>query len=438
MSIIKEIMLVYVSVSGNGKSGNNGNNNKFYKMVLEDNGNLTKTYGRIGTKGITLNSNGGEKEFLKIKKQKEKKGYKELKVENNSIESNNKANLEQIVLSQIDYKDNESKQLLKYLVNQNIHNVISNTNIKFDIKTGLFSTPLGVIKEELVKEAKEYLKDILKYFNNYNANYLTKTTLTNVELKNFILLNENYFSIIPTKIADLRNFDNLLTTKEKINYQNDICDSLLTSINIIDSEKKQKISDNNIKEKFFNTKISLVKNKKEFNEINKYFKESKNSKHGNYINSAKIKNIYKIVIDKEEKEFNKKINNVMKLWHGTKVCNLLSILKSSLLMPKESPGQTTGYMFGQGLYFSNQSTKSLNYCDGMYWNNSKKTKNIYMFLCSVAMGKYQIPDGYNNKKLKKGYDSFWAKPGKSGIKNDEMIVFKNNQIRIDYLLEIEK
>ena len=41
------------------------------------------------------------------------------------------------------------------------------------------------------------------------------------------------------------------------------------------------------------------------------------------------------------------------------------------------------------------------------------------------------------KKLEKGYDSFWAKAGKSGVRNDEIIVFKPEQVRLDYLLEIK-
>jgi len=126
----------------------------------------------------------------------------------------------------------------------------------------------------------------------------------------------------------------------------------------------------------------------------------------------------------------------MELWHGTKVANLLSIFKSGLLMPKDTPGQTTGAMFGNGLYFSDQSTKSLNYCDGMYWNNSTKQDKIYIFLADVAMGNYEIPKGYGSKKPKKGFDSFFAKKNTSGVRNNEMIVFNVNQIKLKYLLEI--
>jgi hypothetical protein len=60
-----------------------------------------------------------------------------------------------------------------------------------------------------------------------------------------------------------------------------------------------------------------------------------------------------------------------------------------------------------------------------------------MFLCSIAMGNYQVPKSSTGKTPDSGYDSYWAKPSVYGIMNDEMIVFNNEQIRLDYLLEIE-
>jgi len=441
--IIESVMLVYVSIEGNGIGGNQGNNNKFYKLELYDDGTLVKTYGRIGTAGQELKSSGGKKELNTIRREKEKKGYKELKLETGSVSNTNesiKLNIEDIVLSQIEYKDEESKTLLKYLINQNIHNVISNTNITFDIKTGIFSTALGVVRKDEVLKAKKLLEDIKNLIHKYN-NKITETTAAAADLKQFKQLNEDYFSIIPTKIQNLKEFYNLLITWEKIEAQEDICSSLLTSLEFIEKEKEKAIDSSKKEskiEKIFNTKIELIKDKKIIKHIQDYFEKSKNKNHGYTTSSSKVKNIYSINIDKEQKQFNpKKLNNVMELWHGTKVCNLLSILKSSLLLPKQSPGEVTGYMFGKGLYFSNQSSKSLNYCDGMYWNNKGKSKYIYMFLCSIAMGNYQVPKSSTGKTPDSGYDSYWAKPSVYGIMNDEMIVFNNEQIRLDYLLEIE-
>jgi len=439
MEVIKKTMLTYVSSTGNGIGGNNGNNNKFYYLELRKNDDVYIEYGRIGnSKQTKLKPRVGEREYNKILKSKLKKEYKvsEIDLESNSGELTTNSNLSvtDIALKQITIKDDVSKNFIKFIIQQNIHNITSNTKIKFDHKTGLFTTPLGVVKKHGIEKAKKSLDSIFSIIDGIDdVNKLTKS-----KKDKFIKFNEEYFSIIPTLLSNLRNINTLLINQDKLTEQYDICDTLLTTIDIIEKEKDKTINKTIEKgPKLFDTEIGVLKDTKKYKEIEKYFNNSKNNGHGRYINNAKITNIFKVKLNNEDENFKKDLGNVMELWHGTKVANLLSILKSGLLMPNQSPGQMTGYMFGKGLYFSDQSTKSLNYCDGMYWNNSSKQPKIYMFLASIAMGNYEVPNSYRNSSPTKGYDSYWAKPAKSGIQNNEMIVFKKNQIRLDYILEIK-
>ncbi len=62
--------------------------------------------------------------------------------------------------------------------------------------------------------------------------------------------------------------------------------------------------------------------------------------------------------------------------------------------------------------------------------------NVFMFHCEAAMGKEYIPT-YGMQKIPQGYDSFFAKPGQSGIMNNEMIVPSLNQFALRYLCEFE-
>jgi poly [ADP-ribose] polymerase len=420
---MKKTMLILVSVDGN--------NNKFYYVELLNNGDLIKRWGRVGTKGReVIEKNMGEYAYNNIIKAKKAKGYKETEINIDIKDDKVNVNLLDIAMEQIKAIDKESKDLIKTLVKENIHNITSSTKIEYDIKTGYFSTPLGIVTQKGVEKAKQLLNKIEKLFNNDQYKKSKR--------KEFQKLNEEYFTIIPTKIKNLREFENLLINKEKIEEQSSICDALISSIKIINSEKeKQKNKTKKVKEQIFDLKIEYLKDKKEIKRVKKYFEESKNKQHGRKTANAKVTKIYKINIGKEEKEYRKDFKNQMELWHGTKIANLLSILKSGLLMPKYSPGEATGYMFGMGLYFSNQSSKSMNYCDGMFWNNSKKRNKIYLFLADIAMGNYKVPNSATSKKPPKGYDSYWAKPNISGILNDEMIIFNNNQIKLKYLLEIE-
>jgi len=60
-----------------------------------------------------------------------------------------------------------------------------------------------------------------------------------------------------------------------------------------------------------------------------------------------------------------------------------------------------------------------------------------MFLVDVAMGKEYLPT-YSGNGKKAGYDSCWAKPGQSGVYNDEQIVYRTSQANIRYLIEFDE
>jgi len=404
---------------------------------LELNGETVNVeYGRVGANPQKTSYSGGERVFNTKMRQKLRKGYVKsaIDLDMDNEETNINSNILEIAMEQI-RTDEVSKKLIQKLVQQNIHNITTQTKIKYDIQTGYFKTPLGVITEKGVNQAIELLNKIEAVVAKGNAK----------KSKMFIKYNERYFSIIPTKISNLREFDNLLNSQEKLSTQLDICESLIDSIKIIESEKEKQLAKEEQEksgekvpfEIVFEASLYKLDDDKEFKRIVKFFEKSKNKKHGAYTNSYQIENIYKLSLGQEEKEYRNNLTNQMELFHGTKISNLLSILKSGLLMPKQSPGAVTGYMFGQGLYFSDQSTKSLNYCDGMYWNNSKKQDRIYMFIADIAMGNYKVPSGAISKNPPKGYDSYWAKPDKSGIQNNEMIIFNNNQIKLKYILEIK-
>lgn len=392
-------------------------------------------YGRVGASGTTTTKSGGIRQFNKILQEKLKKGYVETAIDLEAGSATGTSNIDvmSIALSQID-SDTASQDLIKTLVNKNIHNIVSNTKITFNMDTGMFKTPLGVVTRDGVLKAKVILNKLRGMVDDTGI----KKPYTTADIMKY---STEYYSIIPTTLSNLRDISAHLYCTRKVEAQDDICDALLQTIDLVEQGKVKALDDakkDNSLPVLFNTKLRLLDDSKEFQRISDYFEKSKNQVHGRRTSGAKISRIFTVNIDKDDKAYRHDMPNQMELWHGTKVANLLSILKSGLLMPKYSPGAVTGYMFGQGLYFSNQSSKSLNYCDGGYWNNSQGNGNkIYMFVVDIAMGNYLVPKGSTSQNPPSGYDSYWAQPGKSGIMNDEMIVFKNEQIKLKYLLEIE-
>jgi poly [ADP-ribose] polymerase len=90
-------------------------------------------------------------------------------------------------------------------------------------------------------------------------------------------------------------------------------------------------------------------------------------------------------------------------------------------------------MFGDGVYFSDQSTKSLNYCTG-FWGGGA-SQRAFMILSDVAMGKIYEPTRSFRGSVSAHGDSVFAKPGKAGIMNNEMVVARTSQIMSKVLCE---
>jgi poly [ADP-ribose] polymerase len=103
-----------------------------------------------------------------------------------------------------------------------------------------------------------------------------------------------------------------------------------------------------------------------------------------------------------------------------------------------------GSMYGDGIYWASNSTKSINYCDvnGSYWAQGSN-KTAYLFLADVAYGNQEMASGsymYTKNNIKPNH-SVWAKAGKSGVVNDEFITYTasgpGQQHQIRYIMEFE-
>ena len=189
--------------------------------------------------------------------------------------------------------------------------------------------------------------------------------------------------------------------------------------------------------KVFDVKLDLLQDDKEFGRIKTGIDNTRKGIHS--CAHLKVDKIYPVDIKSMSDAFEKdgrKLSNIMELYHGSRVSNLISILSKGMVIPKASSPHVTGRLYHDGLYFSNISSKSLNYSYG-YWSGNNHDNNCFMFLADVAMGQYYIPTGPRNCLQQAGYDSYYAQPNKSGIINPEMIVFRTSQANIKYLVEFK-
>jgi poly [ADP-ribose] polymerase len=134
------------------------------------------------------------------------------------------------------------------------------------------------------------------------------------------------------------------------------------------------------------------------------------------------------------------------LWHGSRSENWMSILKTGLVL-RPANAVITGKMFGYGIYFADQFSKSLNYTSlhGSVWANGKQ-KEGYLGIYEVHVGEqmvvsqheaqYQQLDSDALKRINPTYDSVFAQRGVSLLKN-EFIVYNQAQCTVRYMVKIK-
>lgn len=140
------------------------------------------------------------------------------------------------------------------------------------------------------------------------------------------------------------------------------------------------------------------------------------------------------------------IKDVRLLFHGSRNENWWSIINSGLML-RPTNAVITGKMFGYGIYYAPKARKSLGYTSlsGSYWARGNSSSG-FIALMDVAYGKpydvYSFDSKYYNfnyETLQKncpGANCLHAHEGNM-LRNDEIIVYKEEQCTIKYLVELK-
>ncbi len=417
-SVLDCCTLIYVDVGENS--------NKVWKGSLFKDGSFLVQWGRVGNKLQTKNYQLGslalaKSKFERTKRQKLRKGYTEAQIVDADIPQSTTTiepeDLEIIAAKQIEYgRDPRAKELIRYLVKVNIHNIISQTDITFNSATGTFRTPLGLVTTQAIAEAREYLIQIAetRRSNSYKLRWLIN----------------KYLRLIPQNLGHKLDEAKFTATQE-LQRQYEILNALDVAIAPTLTTQKQ-VFECSIKR----VPGSTVEGRKTFRQIRQLYESTINLHHVSA--QYKLRRVYQVEIPSMQKLFQiqaAKIGNVKLHWHGTKASNLLSILKQGLIIPPANAVQCTGRMFGNGIYGSQQSTKALNYATN-YWNQAGDNgERVFMLLCDFALGKEYHPQGQQYNFPMAGYDSTYVAPGVANTINQESIVYSTEQVNIKYLCE---
>lgn len=416
------------------------NSNKYYTIELHEcNGRyrVFTDYGRLGvtsTKQVreTDNLYTAESEFEKILKSKLKKGYIEVELAQSTTGSQKAQEL--IDASQIKVVKKSSSRKKKSDLDPQVQEFVKqifdeagkklNTLVKGDVNSD-GASPLGKLSVNQIEKGRNILQEIADIIN------FKKDRIT---IDDVIFLSREYYANIP-KVFGRRVTPSMvaITTPDKISEEMDILkfyeDALRMGNIIYDTENldKQYLS--------LNSDIAVLDpSSDKYRQIVDYVVNSQSDYHS--VNLL-VKRIFTVNQHKAP-EFDDSMGNVRELFHGTRSANMPGILSTHLKLPNQLRGvHITGAMFGPGLYFASQSTKSSQYSCSRFGGTVNKYSTAFMFLADVALGRIKKEE-YSKYYLKPpaGYHSVMGVKGKS-LLHDEYIIYNETQQRLRYIIEFE-
>lgn len=386
------------------------NNNKYYRMI-PNGSSWTAEYGRVG-------ANPQKREYSMSqwsKKYNEKiaKGYVD---QTDLVED-----LIQVEKPKSEYKEIENKVIAEIVERlQSMARKAISEN---------YTISSNKVTQAMVDEAQDILTSLL--------------TIETVEKFNETLL--ILFTTIPRKMSNVRDF---LAKSDK-----DFSDIIQKEQDLLDIMKGQVVQKQIIDDaadendtQYENTileQLGLVFEECDANDI-ATIKASLGEISGKFHKAWKVTNL------KTQERFDNfvklnEINDTRLLFHGSRNENWWSIINTGLVL-KPTNAVITGKMFGYGIYFAPKARKSLGYTSlsGSYWAHGSSNSG-FMALMDVAYGKPYDVHSFDSKYYNFNYDilqnncpganSLHAHEG-SMLRNDEIIVYKEEQCTIKYLVEL--
>jgi poly [ADP-ribose] polymerase len=267
-----------------------------------------------------------------------------------------------------------------------------------------------------------------------------------IELFNEILV--ELFKIIPRKMKkvkdnlakDISDFGNIIQKEQDLL---DVMKGQVSTESIIKEDDEDTTEEEPISNQTILDVMGL-----QFEEITQEEKELIKKNLGSI--KDKFYQAWKIINVKTQEKYDiyikdNKIKNTKLLWHGSRNENWWNIINTGLVLRPSAV--VTGKMFGYGIYFAPKAQKSLGYTSlhGSYWAGGN-SNSAFMSLYDVAYGKpYNVHSfdskyqNFNYEQLQKncvGANCLHAHEGNM-LRNDEIIVYKEDQITIKYLVELK-
>lgn len=398
------------------------NNNKFYKMIPHGN-TFTAEYGRLGNDSFQTKEYPISK-FESVYRSKIAKGYED-KTE--------------LIQEAIEIEKSKNKEENQYKpIPDSVVAIIVDRLQQMAKKTieANYKVKASVVTNAMIKEAQGCLNKL--------------SSIKTVPTFNKYLL--ELFAILPRKMKNVNDF--LATSTSEFG------DILSKEQDLLDVMAGQVLTHNATKEQE-TTEVSLDSEKKTILETLGIKMEQTSDEEKEHIKkmlgsiAPRFKNAWRVTnIETQEKfdNYRKEIGEnkeIKELWHGSRNENWWSIITNGLVL-RPTNAVISGKMFGYGIYFAPKAAKSIGYTStyGARWTNGGSSSG-FLSIYDVIYGDPYIIDKnyytYNGLNLldynslqqrKKGADSLHALREVTGLREDEIIVYKEEQATIKYLVEV--
>jgi len=429
---LKYAKLIHVSID-NGKTDNS---NKIYIMEEMSDGRIKCEYGRVGKQLTVEWKNGNRWDYVLKQKLSKAKNYIDVTEllteyvidEDSVLPKDNK--IEKI-------KDSVVKKLIEELM------AFANKSIQQNYKVTQES-----VSEKQILAAQEIISSVSGLIS----------IGVNVKDVNDMLL--KLFTIIPRKMDNVKNYliediidDKTLDNAQKvIDGEQSALDTMGGQVELIKQQReatlkaKKAIEEGKVVDE--SNDITILDQMGLSIEVENDIEALDLIKGLMGTNAKQIKKVYKVINNKTQDKFDKnldnaKVKNKNYYFHGSRNENIFNLIQCGLLL-RPNGVRTNGKMFGWGTYHADKAQKSIGYTSlrGSYWTNGAENK-AYLILHDVHVGNqkhiYKHSSScydLNYVDLKKeGFDSVYAHGG-GDLRNNEFIVYNENQTTISHLIEI--
>src|SRR5262249_6992512 len=436
------------------------NNNKYYAIELHAAGGTFRVFTHYGrTDDLETNPNAGAKECRYVatlaeaeacyasifrEKTSAKKGYKEVALASSKIGSQkargtSSGDVDTKTLERIAKKDDAPvvqpstlptgiQELVRYIYDEATNALTSTVAAK--ITANGIETPLGILTLGQIEKGEDILAELYEVFTKEKNDTKKQAELTR--------LSGDFYTAIPHRIGRTRAAvgSAVINGLDLFNQKQETL-QLMKDMLKVNGEGGSVLFDAKIDAEYEALKcwIDCIDPKSgPFKEIAEFVVNSQVKSH-----KIKVKNVFTLKRESEFSEFTTEIDNQRMLFHGSRIQNWVGILSRGILLPKivVSMGvkRTDAGWLGNGIYFGDAA------CTSAFYTSPGKKQTRFLSIARVALGKMK-----DYKKITyglagppEGFDSCHGVRNQTGVSSqfadDEYVIYKTQQQRMEYLVE---